>query len=184
MKQILFRLSLLFLVLFSSSFTTSMFSKSVNERIPKDDKIALAIIDETAATLKRRHKLHPCGFGMGGMELFKTLDIQFQVIGTLSREKARVILLDCVEEFLKNINSNEEIKPLLINYPFSHENVSLTLFIRDKNNNKLYHPNISVVSFRRRGLEFITNDPDNEYKYKEEYLETYQEACQLVHRNE
>lgn len=174
----------LFILIICCSFVGFFFNNSGDDEMPLKDQIALKVINETAKTIEKKYKLHPIGTAMSGMDKFRSLGIQFETEGLLSKEQARVLLIACVQELLKNINSNEEIKPLLINNPFTHENVSFTLFIRDKNNNKLYHPNISVAALGSCGLEFITNDPDNEFKYKEKCQETYEEAYQLVHRNE
>ena len=59
--------------------------------------------------------------------VINNLGILFQVKRKLSIEQAREILVDCVQEFLTEINSNEEIRPYLENFPFTSKNIHIAL---------------------------------------------------------
>jgi len=90
------------------------------------------------------------------------------------------MLIDCVEIFLNNINSNEAIRPHLKGYPFTYKNVGIVFYIADKSHEDLFHPNISVASCTSIGVYFRTNDPENIHRYKGRYKETHEEALELV----
>ena len=81
-------------------------------------------------------------------------------------DQARELLVDCVELFLAEINSNEKMRPYLFNQPFSVEDIGITIFIHDEKGKKLFDPYISVVSLDWGKVSFRTNDPDKEYTYK------------------
>jgi len=151
---------------------------SNREQIPESDKIALNIIDQTINILSPKYDMDPIGFGMNGK--FEHLSIEFQIFRPLKKDEARVMLMDCVEVFLNNINSNEAIRPHLKDYPFTYKNVGIVFYIRDKNHEKFFHPNISVARYSTGRVFFRTNDLEKKYQYKETYEETHEEALELV----
>lgn len=177
--------SVLLLSFIGTSSVQSLFLHPIKEQeMGKDEKIVIPIINQTVKVLEKRHDIHFCGMGMGGMEELSSLTLSFQVKRILSKNEARKMILNCIEEILKNINSNEEIKPYLTNFPFSYENISISLYLKTKKGEPIYHPNISIAASNSLGLEFNTIAEENEYSFKERAKETYEEALQLVHRNE
>jgi len=190
MKKILFYLiaailSFLPISLHTSSFST--FCKNLSfthalfpdrDEVPKPDQIALDIIDETSELLKKKYGINPCGIGMSGK--FEHLSIDFKVYRSLSKEQARMILVDCVGIFLSQINHCAQIRPHLKPYPFTNKNVGITLFISEPGDKSIYHPAISVASWSSEGVHFRTLDPDKFFGYKEKQNETHAEALALA----
>jgi hypothetical protein len=113
----------------------------------------------------------------GGVNL---IGLSFRVTGPLTKEELRVIYVDSVEMFLYELNGNEEIRPFLKKYPYTIDGVDNTIFVFDKNGGKLFYPNISIVGTVRGMVKYITNDKENQYKYKTEEKESYGEALKLV----
>lgn len=147
-------------------------------KIPTDDKIMLSIINKTGKKLEKRYKMIPCGFGINNG--FKFLEISFHIRRPIPKEELRCMLIDCADEFLKNINTNEEIKPYLENYPFTHKNVGIIFYIYDTSGDDLWHPNITIAEIIKNKLSFKTEDPEDIGGYKEETEETIEEALQLI----
>lgn len=167
-------------ILFLLSIPFSNYANS-KIKIPEPDLSAHKIIDETIDEILKKYDLNPCGIGMNGK--FEYLEISFQTRKILTRDEARVMLHDCVEIFLKKINSNEKIKPYLKKYPFDYENVGITLYIQDKKNGYIFHPDISVAKWNSRGLSFKTHDQNDIYGYREITEETHQEALDLIEKS-
>jgi hypothetical protein len=73
--------------------------------------------------------------GSGGMYLncVRQISVDFIYEGVVCKEEVLVIYYDCVKELIKRINQNEKIRPFLINYPVSKENVSVKI--------SFYNPN-------------------------------------------
>lgn len=157
------------------------FSYMENSQIPEPDLTAHKIIDEAINEILQKYDLNPCGIGMSGK--FEYLEISFQTRKILTRDEARVMLHDCVEIFLKKINSNEKIKSYLQKYPFDYENVGIIFFIQDRNKEKIFHPDIILAEWTPHGIIFKTNDEENIYKYKETTTETHQDALDLIEKS-
>lgn len=150
----------------------------MDEKIPEPDAIVHQIMDDTIATIKRRYNASPCGIGMNGK--FEYLEISFEINEKLSRDKIRNILLDSGEEFLKNINDSEKVRPYLKDYPFTHKNIGIALFISDKDNRDLFDPDICCASFERGIFEYHTTAKENTFQYKDTFEETFEEALTKI----
>lgn len=117
--------------------------------------------------------------GMAGGRV-NTLGLRLRVIGPLSKDELREILVESVEMFLDALNGNEEIRPFLKIYPFTEDRISIMIYVADKNGEKLYSPDISVVMNYNEVIDYSTYDRENEYKYKTEETESYKEALKIV----
>ncbi len=144
------------------------------------------ITAQTAKILTKRHQLDVIGTGGGCMDHVNMLALSFLIYRPLTVESAREIIVDCVEEFLFQINSNEEIRPYLKNYPFTPKELKISIFSHTEKNEAVYDPYISVVSNSTRHdstqtmLWFRTKAPDQPFGYKTEIEEDYQEALRIV----
>jgi len=72
---------------------------------------------------------HMKGMGTRGRfaEFVREIGVTFKHNGALSKEEILVIYYECVEELLNRVNSDEQIRPFLLNYPFSKENISIEM---------------------------------------------------------
>ena len=178
-KRFLITSLIIFLVsAFLITVSVSVNSSLPSSEIPEPDLTAHQIMDETINTLSKKYNINPCGIGMNGK--FEYLEISFQVRHSFDKDELRDMLFDCADEFLKNINSNEKIRPHLKNYPFEYKNAGIVFFISDERGSDLFHPNICVAKTTSYGVAFLTDDPDIKYKYKERFQETHEEAIKLV----
>ena len=114
--------------------------------------------------------------GKGQFTLLRLYCISYEI---LSLEGCRKLMLNCIEDFLFEINHNENIRQYLEHYPFTFNDLSLCIIFNDKNNATLYHPNYNSVAFSGGILQYDTYSPEERYKPKTEYEETYEEALKL-----
>lgn len=117
--------------------------------------------------------------GVGGAEkegktwqLKVNLDSNFE----LTVPVARSLIVELSEQFLREINSNEKLKPYLIDYPFTTENLQLCIFGKQpqKTNDFLLYVSMdnSHVSYRK--------DNPNGGKLIPVLDETYEEAKKQI----
>lgn len=160
--------------------TASLFNKSEMQGLSEPTQIVYQIINETSLELSKKYLLRPIGLGVN--KGYEYLEISFQIFEPLSKDEARIILLDSVRIFIENVNNSNKLKPYLKKNPYSIEEVGIVIYIRGKNNEDLVHPRISIASLTRGELRFSTNDPENLMKFKERTKETYEEALAHVEK--
>ncbi|PJD93787.1 MAG: hypothetical protein CK425_12420 [Parachlamydia sp.] len=115
----------------------------------------------------------------------KLLGLDFQMLGPLSKEEIRKILITLSEEFLVFVNSDEAIKPYLKNYPFRIENIGITLFFIDSQRMDLDDPYIGIAEISRGFLEYkILITIDDIPSFKSTSKESYEEALEALNRKE
>ena len=156
-----------------------------NEYIPaRYVVIAQQIRSDLAEKLSKRHKMDVSGTIGGLANCINILGLSFDILGPLSKEQLRIILVDCVEEFINTINANEELRPHLKNYPFTPHEIEIKLFIVDKNRKDIYDPHISTASAYNGKLSYKTTDPYDDFKFKNKFTETYEEALKIINNKD
>jgi hypothetical protein len=83
------------------------------------EKIADAITEKTAKKLKEQKNLCLVGTGGGMMHDIYGMDMSFDYYQEVDLKTARELIVYAVSEYLLAINSNEEVRPYLHNYPFT-----------------------------------------------------------------
>lgn len=148
---------------------------------PRDyEDIANEISAKVAKKLSKRHQMNLIGEGGGMMGSIYMIALSFQIDHPLDRNEARERIIDSVEELLTAINSNEEIRPFLKNYPFTTKNVKVAIFSVYPDGRKVYDPLITVVSVdQSEYITFRTKEP-NKTPYKNQYREPYSEALVML----
>lgn len=168
----------LVLFVFLSSITMSFSFFKSNPRDYAD--VAREIRSKVGKKLASRHQMDCIGVGGGMMGSVYMIELAFQIHHPMDATEARSRIVDCVEELLKAINDNEEIRPYLKNYPFTTKNVKVAIFTNYLDGREVFDPDIRVVSvFESDKVTFFTMEPNNP-RYKNEYSEPYQEALEKV----
>lgn len=147
---------------------------------PEYVDIANSIIENTAEKLSKKYNLEFIGQSESMMDCIHQMGIKLQTSYPLEKDEARRLIINTTEEFLRDINQNEKIRPFLEVYPFTPKNTSMTIFSSRSDNGIVYDPYIVVASIQKGKVVFKTNDPENRYKYKNIYTESYEEALKIV----
>lgn len=168
-------------VILTIYFMTLLLKGFPSSNIPEPDIFIHEVMDETISDLSKKYTLIPCGIGMNGK--FEYLEISFQIKKKLTQDELRLILLDCTETFLKKINSCEKIKPFLKNFPFTHKNTGIVLYLRDTDNSDIHHPYICCAYTHGNEIFYHTKSKEDRFNYKKTSEESYDEACFLADKN-
>lgn len=166
-------------------FFSSLFNFFGNEEKPhkKDETRMTKIVNNSIRQLSTRYGVIPIGTGGSNVDhKSKREFVAFQLRQKISKEEARILIVEIVELLLHNINGNKEIKNYLYNQPFSYRNLEIALFIRETDNSKIFHPNIGLVNLTQRGtVNFVTYDPNDSFcGYATDIEESYEEAYKIV----
>ena len=145
------------------------------------ERLVNKILDESAKVIETKYGIKACGEGaaMPGGNI-KKFNLSFDTRTPYTKQHLRELLIASAHELLNAINTNEGIRPYLKKYPFTVDNVQIIIFNHEKNGREVVDPGISVADIDRDGLTYSGVDPDNHFRYKSEFRETYEEALKLV----
>jgi len=106
-----------------------IYSKMTQEKVPEYEKIANRITHQVAAKLKKEKDLQPVGTGGGMMHDIYMMALSFDYEKEVDLSKARELLVYVVDNYLSAINSNEEVRPYLHDYPFTAKNIQIRIWV-------------------------------------------------------
>ncbi|MCP5508042.1 MAG: hypothetical protein H7A37_07065 [Chlamydiales bacterium] len=168
----------LFFILISSLFFSGCIN---NEPHEKSD-----MMDEILAHHKKYIFSHyPWVLSMegGGIPDKVTLfSIGFAFIGPVDVNTARKYLIDAASNLESIINRDEKIRPHLINYPFSINNIEYELVIYDEKKHRVKQPansadpnNLAFITLRNGKIRYLIKNEDS-IRFTPVHEETYEEA--------
>lgn len=155
-----------------------------NQYVPADYVVqSNQITKEVSDRISKRYNMKVIGVTAGLMNCVNALGLDFHIQGPLSKEQLRIILVDSVEEFLTLLNEDERIRPFLKEYPFPADGIQIAIFVKDKERNSIYYPEITVASVYNGKLFYRSKEKDVISGYKLTEEESYETALKLVKGN-
>lgn len=168
------------LILFLCTIAICVMSFSFLKRSYVD--IAQEIRNKIGKELAKKHQMRIAGIGGGMMDCVREIAVSFQLRRVLSQDELRCLIVDCVEEFLKAFNENQEIRPYLSNYPFTTANLDIRIFVSTPQGGDVHYPDFDIVGVYNE--DFVTyKREDHEGKSLKPIVEAYQEALAKVKRD-
>ena len=154
-------------------------SNSKNYQVPEYEKMADRITAKTAKKIEKETGLRLCGTGGGMMNHIRMMAMSFDCSHEIDIEQARELVLHCANEYLNAINSNEEIRPHLVQYPFMPKNVQIDIFIHPSDQREIPTGSLVVVSTSYGMISYMVRGTGSE-RLKDVHEETYEEAVKIV----
>ena len=110
----------------------------------------------------------------------RILDIDFDSNRYVDISQARELMVSCSQEFLDQINSDEQIRPYLHNYPFTANNIHLGMSFVEKNSSKFIKPPYIAYVTLIKGIIYYTCDYNPLGALTDLYEEPYEEAVKII----
>ena len=132
-----------------------------------------------AKELKKEKSLYL--FGYGGRMMFDVEEVfmSYQATQCVSLEEARRLFIEISEKYLARINGNEQLRPFLHNYPFTIDNLELSLGFKDVEGK--FQNQVSFIMYSKRSGNIVYNSYNTETEMLDTiYEEPYEEAVRLV----
>ncbi|MBS4168086.1 hypothetical protein [Parachlamydia sp. AcF125] len=148
-----------------------------------DSKTLYGFLSKVGWKIEKKHKLVVRGSGSGsspGGSYINNFALSFNAYGPLSHEQLRKLLIECANELVREIDLEKKLEPFLIKKPYPIENVQIIIFNSDTNGMEVNDPFIAVAQISKGILTFRTIDPENKFKFKNEFKETYEEALEKL----
>ena len=133
-----------------------------NPYLPTKQSLANDVRNKTFVQLKMEKELYPCGVGSAMMDQIKILALSFDYYKAVDMGQARELLMAAGTLFLHTINSNEQIRPYLENYPFRPENIEIAIFLKKPDGSKPDPDKLTVISMTNGVLRYKVDHPETE----------------------
>jgi hypothetical protein len=131
--------------------------------------------------MKKEKQLYAIGMGGGGIGkpgILRMLAITFETNEGMDISRARSLLVFCVEEFLKEINAKNELKPYLTETPFKSKNIDITILFKKKKPSEFVDPPFIATAYSDEDKIRYTIHTDDHLEFVKK--ETYDEALEIL----
>ena len=118
------------------------------------------IVRDTAGRIAG--KIHDCSF-------------ECDKIAEVDINDARILLMDSVEHSLNAFNNDENLKPHMVNYPFTEKNIGFGICFVDKQGYRISSKHIARAVLIRDTIFYSVYDSDND-KLIDVYKESYEDS--------
>ena len=153
--------------------------QSISER----GKLAYKISGRIVEQLKIKYDLDFIGVGLSGSgdeKTIKTIMLDFTLNHLVTKEEGRDLILKCTTDFLHEINDSEELRPYLVQFPFTYRNIELTLlFYSDTRHEDTLDPNIWCISLVDGIIKYKIANIQNPFTNKSVEKESYEDALKI-----
>ena len=174
---------LIFLSLTSFLIFTAfvMYNKPQSYHPSEAEQQVNKILSIAASIIKNKYDLNLCGVGasMPGGPI-QRLTLCFTTKRPHTQDELRKLLIQCSQELLSQVDLNQDIQAFLKYRPFTIKNIHIEIYNHDRSGRTVHDPQISTADISRGVLTYLTIDPDDTFKYKNECTETYEEAVKLT----
>ena len=140
------------------------------------EQLADQLTDKTAKKIMKQKNI--CLVGTGGrmMHDIQVMDMGFYAYREVDLTTARELLVSVVDEYLANINGNEEIQPYLHDHPFTAKNVEIRIWFFNPDGSNLPIDKLFAVESIDGILSYHLSD-SKRISCITIHKETYEEAC-------
>lgn len=165
------------------SFTRFLMTHNEDPYLSQEEKLVNSILGKTAEMIKKKYNIKPSGEGSAMPEgIIEGLTLTFDTKDKLSKEQLRKLLIECAKELVMQVKMNSGIEPFLANPPFNIQNVQIIIYNHDKDGRGLHDPAISTAEISRGVLTYRTMDPNDRFRFKNQFQETYNEAMRILQK--
>jgi hypothetical protein len=163
-------------------FTSFIMRDKQPEYYPsKGEQLINSTLAKAAKLIQEKYNIRPSGVGVampGGPIQEVTLCFDTKYPNT--KEQLRELLIKISQELLDQINRNKELQEFIKEPPFKIKNVQIIIYNHDKDGRSLRDPEISNAQILQGVLSYATINPEDSFKYKNEYQESYEEALKAL----
>jgi len=110
--------------------------------------------------------LHMYGTGGAMADDIKRVFVDFETSAALDIDQASALYVEVMEELLRRINADRQVRPYLHNYPFEESNIKLMMTFRGSEQNRIGEGLVAMMSITRNHIiRFSVYDPEKKECY-------------------
>lgn len=138
------------------------------------------VIKKITSEINKKIKAYQIGIEEEGDGRWKLIGI-FYNTKPMTKEQARKAMVFGLLTFLKTINEDPDFKKHMQVYPFSLDNIEITMSPIPTKNGYVEKPYIQICTFFFKNIRYsYTNPNDPHGQYIEESKETFEEAVKIL----
>jgi len=138
------------------------------------EKYADILVNKYIEDVETKYHLRCTSITWGMYEgILRLIGPRFATHEKLNIPRSRELIIELSNELIKRVNESEELRPYLKNYPFTFQNIGMTVTYRGDEplgNNEL------EFSFLKKGLIYYEDTDLETKRYKVVHRETFEEA--------
>jgi hypothetical protein len=166
-----------FRLLVITLFSLCIACNGMDYQLPEYEKIANRLTLRTVLKIEKETGLSLIGVGGGMMDDIQEMMIAFQYRQEVDFDTGRRLLVHAAEEYLKAINSSEEVRPYLHEYPFT--NVEVEIYFVKPNGSYVSPGVLSIIALREGQVIYSIDDKETD-RLIDIREEPYAEALRIV----
>ena len=159
------------------AFSSFCGCSSVGYQSPRYVKLAHEITASTAKKLEEEKKLYLIGTGGRMMYDIKMMAMTFNYYCEVDLKRARELIVFATNEYLGDINNNQEIRPYLHEYPFNAKNVDIMIFVYHPDRSELPPEKSYCITSWNGVVKYYTRCDRDHPIFKETYEEALNEVA-------
>ena len=132
------------------------------------------------ARIQKTKGLEQIGYGGALNDKIKKIHLYFFFKGQLNIDQARVLLVREVKNLLDIINSDENLQPYLLNYPFTPKNIKYTISLKNSDGSRVHFPYVSLLYLENNCVYYAYLNERDIFMPDKAHKETYQESLEKV----
>lgn len=124
--------------------------------------------------------LEVCGSGGEMMDDVQSISLHFTSGASLNIDQARRLVVESSQIFLSMINEDKKLRPYLHTYPFTGNNIKISIDFDEPGKTWKDSEEISLVMLLDGKIFYDTHDEEALIRHKSLHKETYEEAVKIV----
>ncbi|MCB1072272.1 MAG: hypothetical protein KDK96_04125 [Chlamydiia bacterium] len=169
------------LLIFSASILSIVFIKYINN--PKEPiycKYADNVTSDFRRSVKAKYGMFATGDGGSFMEKINSVFLSFSTFDKeYDVDQTRVLMVNCVEEYLLRINEDEKVRPYLNHFPFSSSGIEFQIAFYERPSKRVKFGFIGLVGIVNRKIYYCSYDHEKK-QLVDICEEPYEEALKKV----
>lgn len=146
-------------------------------------RAAHKVMDSFTKKMKKEG-LYLQGSGGAMMRDIQYITLGYEIVQKMTVEEARMLFISKAEALLDQINSDENIRPYLHDYPFTSKNIFFKITFCKPNGEFVDPPYPTYVVLFNHKDQIVYNIYDHQTERLETlYEESYQDALKIYHEN-
>ncbi|MCE5319225.1 MAG: hypothetical protein LLG04_17910 [Parachlamydia sp.] len=150
-------------------------------KVSKECTAAYCFMGDFAKKQQFENGLSAYGVGLSMPDgKIKKLTLYFVTQRKLEVEESRILYITVTQQMLNQINADEGLRFCLDHYPFTVDDLNISLAFEKETGRDVDPPYIAYVAMTRGIIRYVFYDASTDRFFKEQITEPYEEALRIV----